>query len=170
MNTKDLAQRDNITAKAIHHGLREEPGKMNKQTGLRERGWLHDEWEVTLTRGADTYPGIKYRTGLGHRTKRPVREDEWNRLDRRLLVSGYRMHDAWIYDKPVPPRAANVLDCLLSDASSASEPFEDWCDSLGYDSDSRKALEIYMECQKVRGELRRLLGAAFQEYLDAERL
>lgn len=170
MNTADLVQRDNITAKAIHCGLHEEPGKMNKRTGLRERGWLHDAWEVTLTRGADAYPGIKYRTGVGHRSKRPVREDGWNRLDRRMLVNGHRMHDAWIYDKPTPPSAADVLDCLLSDASYASEPFEDWCDSFGYDSDSRKALEIYMECQKVHTELRRFLGGAFKEYIDAERL
>jgi hypothetical protein len=43
------------------------------------------------------------------------------------------------------PEAAEVLDCLASDASGYdnARSFEDWCSEYGYDSDSRKAERTY---------------------------
>lgn len=158
MNTADLVKRDGITAASQHLGLQTEPG---------DRPWLHDAWSVTLALGTERLT-VPYRTGIGHRSKRPIREHEWNNLDRRLLVAGSR--PGMIHDRPIPPDAASALDCLLSDASSAAEAFEDWCRDLGYDSDSRKALSIYLECQKVASDLRTFLGAKFAEYMEAERL
>lgn len=58
-----------------------------------------------------------------------------------------------------PPTAADVLSCLVSDAVSVEqEPdFEGWAESLGYDSDSRKAERVYRACARIRGRVRQFL-------------
>ena len=58
--------------------------------------------------------------------------------------------------KPISPRAADVLYCILSDAEAEDCSFSDWCDMFCYDYDSIKALEIYRECEKTGRELRRI--------------
>lgn len=57
------------------------------------------------------------------------------------------------------PEAAEVLDCLASDASSVDqESFEEWCSSFGYDTDSRKAEKTYKACQHGAKRLKAFLG------------
>lgn len=59
---------------------------------------------------------------------------------------------------PVPaPKAADVLYCLLSDATGADISFEEWAGDLGYDPDSRKAESVYNACRDVA----KALAAAF---------
>lgn len=69
------------------------------------------------------------------------------------------------------PSAEDVLDCLLSDASSveSARDFEDWCSNLDYDSDSRKDEKIYKACERIREKLQRFLGDDYETYLYAER-
>lgn len=69
----------------------------------------------------------------------------------------------------VGPVAHDVLDCLLSDADLGANTFDDFCAELGYDTDSRKALESYLECQSMSKKLHRLLGADFDTFAYAER-
>ncbi len=58
------------------------------------------------------------------------------------------------------PKVADVLDCLSSDASSViSESFEDFAATMGYDTDSRKALRTYNVCKRQADKLQRMLGA-----------
>lgn len=73
---------------------------------------------------------------------------------------------------PEPPTAAEVLDSLASDASSADQSFEDWCGDYGYDTDSRKAEAAYNACRETMFNLRKLLGARDLETLlnDVERM
>lgn len=66
------------------------------------------------------------------------------------------------------PTAANVLGCLLSDAISADESFEEWCDNLGFDTDSRKAERTYKVVQAQSEKLKRLLGDDFDRFSQAE--
>ena len=40
-----------------------------------------------------------------------------------------------------------MLHSVVMDSSADNEPFGDWCSNLGYEEDSRKALEIYLLCQ-----------------------
>ena len=72
------------------------------------------------------------------------------------------------------PALRDVLECLASDASSVEceSRFEDWADSLGYDTDSRRAEKIYNLCQNVGNDLRYLLGnGQYQKLLwETERL
>lgn len=64
------------------------------------------------------------------------------------------------------PKASDVLSCMASDASSANEPFEDWCANYGYDTDSRKAEKTYKAVQAQTAKLRKFLGeSAFETLL-----
>ena len=53
-----------------------------------------------------------------------------------------------------PPQVQDVLHSLLLDASNTDQPFEDWCADLGYDTDSIKAHNAYLECVKCGQWLR----------------
>jgi hypothetical protein len=60
------------------------------------------------------------------------------------------------------PSAADVLSCLLSDASvEDATSFEDWCSDFGYDTDSRQAEKTYRDCLFQTKELRAFLGEHF---------
>lgn len=66
------------------------------------------------------------------------------------------------------PTASGVLSCLLSDASSADQPFADWAADCGYSNDSIKALAMFKACQKTRNDLKRFLAADFESFMYAE--
>jgi hypothetical protein len=74
----------------------------------------------------------------------------------------------WAHTKP--PTAADVLDCLASDASGADESFEDWAANYGYDTDSRKAERTYNAVRKQTARLRQFLGDKYEPLLEVERL
>lgn len=61
------------------------------------------------------------------------------------------------------PTASDVLECLLSDASSADESFDEWCANYGESTDSRKAERNYKQVQAQTAKLRRLLGEDYEE-------
>ena len=65
------------------------------------------------------------------------------------------------------PEAADVLDCLVSDASSVAnaQGFEDWAAELGYDTDSRKAHRTYTICQRQADRLKKFMGDEAYETL-----
>lgn len=67
------------------------------------------------------------------------------------------------------PTAADVLACLLSDASSAdsARDFGDFARDFGYDTDSRKAEAVYRACKRTSVKLHRFLGDRFDALLEA---
>ncbi len=73
-----------------------------------------------------------------------------------------------------PPKAADILDCLASDAAGVenARDFEDWASEYGYDTDSRKAECTYHACEKSAAKLKRFLGESAYERLlwETERL
>ena len=46
------------------------------------------------------------------------------------------------------------------DSNSSDCTFEDFCWELGYDTDSRKALETYLSCQENGSKLRKAIPSA----------
>ena len=71
------------------------------------------------------------------------------------------------------PTAADVLDCLASDASTIENTrgFEDWCLDLGYDTDSRKAEKTFKTCEHQSKQLRSFMGEHYENLLwNTERL
>lgn len=66
------------------------------------------------------------------------------------------------------PTAADVVSCLTSDARGGEESFETFCGDYGYDVDSRKAHAVWRQCARIAPRLRRLLGADFDVFANAE--
>ncbi len=58
------------------------------------------------------------------------------------------------------PEAADVLDCLASDAAGVENAtsFEDWASDLGFDTDSRKAERTYKVTIAQSAKLKKFLG------------
>lgn len=70
-------------------------------------------------------------------------------------------------DRPKPPTLDDVLHSLVMDASAEEQGFEYWCHDLGFDPDSRKALDTYLTCQN---NVRRLRKAGINIAAERERL
>lgn len=45
------------------------------------------------------------------------------------------------------PDLWGFINCVISDSDAIHMSFNDWCANFGYDSDSRKALKTYEDCQ-----------------------
>lgn len=94
-------------------------------------------------------------------------EDGWEhnayrvtlRYQGRQMTTPYKTGLGWTN----APTAADVLESLLSDASSIENgnDFEDWASNYGFNPDSRKAEAIYKATVKQTNKLRRLLGDDF---------
>lgn len=67
------------------------------------------------------------------------------------------------------PKLEDVLESLSMDISSADDTFESFCDNCGYDTDSRKAFQIYEACQVIAKDLTALLGRqGIEDLLNVE--
>lgn len=71
----------------------------------------------------------------------------------RLQLGSGLTHDDKGREIPLDP--GSVIAGQLRDAEYGSDTFPDFCASLGYDEDSRKALDIYLKCQAADAALRR---------------
>jgi len=92
--------------------------------------------------------------------------DEWQqksnqytvtlKYDGRQMTIPFFTGQGWSKD----PEVADVVSCLVSDYSciESSRDFYDFCDNLGYDSDSRKSLNTYNQCLNQSKKLEKLLG------------
>ena len=65
------------------------------------------------------------------------------------------------------PAPTDVIVCLAADARIGCELFADFCDNLGYDADSRRALDTYLACQQTAVQLRRLGVLAYLQDPEA---
>ena len=120
-----------------------------------------------------------YSVQIPHRTRpwddkpEPIERSHWHvtlNVGGKLLWVGEYSHGdggmrvgRWF---PAKPKAADVLACLLSDASNADQPFEDWAADLGYNSDSREAYRTWETCVEIRRKLTRSLPD-FEAFAEA---
>ena len=57
----------------------------------------------------------------------------------------------------------------MMDSGTCDQSFDDWCDNLGFDTDSRKALDTYLACQEQASKFRRTFpGVDLREYAPLE--
>lgn len=124
------------------YGYRETPDA-RRRSDDKARVWACDVWRATLTYEGRSW-STEYRTGIGHRAA----------SDTKGFYGGPETAKRKI-------TARNILECLFSDAQSGYDLFESWCEDMGLDSDSRKALDTYLQCQRTSRELRRLFGADY---------
>lgn len=146
-------------------------------TGQQKRDeWDCDGWRCTFQKQTRSNPAKPYAsetfefyTGTGCREENRV-------MARQLLREGYKrhLHGARFaaVSKPVPPHPADVLNSLIRDSDACGMSFYEWCGEFGYDTDSRKAHQTYMDCQANAEKLARVftpdvirqLSEALQEY------
>lgn len=94
---------------------------------------------------------FEYFTGLGHGVKR---DTIWGSKGKpKEPCIGTQSY--WVRI----PSIDDLLECIESDASASERSFDDWCGDLGYDTDSRKALETYLSCQEIGQKLRKVKRA-----------
>ena len=124
--------------------------------------WPHDVWSVTLRNGDKTHT-TEFKCSIGHRIRSGSRGAQYY-VERLGWLDDVKAAEAAL-TKPVAPTTADVLACLLSDASGAGETFEEWCSNFGYSDDSMKAMETYRACQKTRSALQRFLGGELMDRL-----
>ena len=100
-------------------------------TGKQTRDkWDCDAWLCKFSASTGNSKSFEFFTGLGHRKN----------------------------GKPVKPCTSDVLYSLVMDSSAENEAFEDWCSNYGFDTDSRKALDTYLQCQSNGKKIRAILG------------
>lgn len=98
-----------------------------------ESGWKHYAWQVNFCPPQKGIISLPYKCGTGHVTKTKA---------------------AWQAPRPIPPKPCEVLACYCRDWMDSDCAFDSWCDSLGYDSDSRKVFAIYEECRAIGPKLK----------------
>lgn len=133
------------------------------------KGWEHDAWRVTFTRDGREPFALDYRMGIGNR-KLPAGYVNPAAIGPAPLRHGTI---AWAEREarkvPQAPHPADILYSVISD-DPRGESFGDWCANFGYDDDSRRAMDIYLSCQKQTDDARRFFGAelirAFAEALQ----
>ena len=107
----------------------EEPPAVPRVVTPYTMGCAHRRFVKSKERVPNNYPGKPKGCGLG----RPATE-------------------------PMPPVFEDVLQSLLLDAECVrhGQPFEEFCNDLGYNPDSRKDHLIYLACQEIWHGLVRL--------------
>ncbi len=145
-------------------------------------GGRHDGWHVTLKRGTLTLE-TDFWQGTAHREfKRfvnawalPKSSEGWRKVtearDLPHHVKRPTVHDMEVtWFRPIPPKASDVLGCLVADAGHVDngESFEDFCSMLDLDTDSRKAEQSYNACQRIALQLRGFLGEHYDRAKNAE--
>lgn len=118
--------------------------------------WQCDEWRITFSRGKESET-FQYFTGLGHREETGEYKLTMAHLKNASPHCIARV-EAEKLKKPKAPHAAGVIHSLALDAQMANGTFEEFCGDLGYDTDSRKALENYLQYQKDGERFRRIVG------------
>ena len=141
-----------------------------------------DEWQDSAHRWLVVINGqeFNYYTGLAYREYKnilglPSKTNKWQKSDfeklryKNLTENGFKnmLHNS----EATPPKLEDVLYALTRDADALDMGFEDWAENFGYDVDSRKALQIYLDCQENANKLIRAnvaplatLTEHFQDY------
>lgn len=141
--------------------------------------WYNFKWEIKINSKYST----EYRLGLGHcTTKMPSNKKMYKSIVKSQISEAHLIEilkakknsrvSSWDAEQVRMlwvkiPTVKEILYALATDASLAEGTFKDFCDNLGYDSDSRKALDIYLRCQETHNMLR-MLKLDTQRILDWE--
>lgn len=167
----DLVLRWMVEDRARINGARTEHGRATIKEEVHDHMRLrHFEWSITITGkvpnlgvsySAGTLAAIKYVSSL---IQQQIRHD--------TRIDGYKRGafgtgSMELIAKHAAVPLYDVVVALLHDASGADNTFEDWCSNCGYDTDSRRAMDMYLTCQKTLTWCRKWFGL---DYSDAAAL
>lgn len=126
-----------------------------------------DDWHDTVQKFMFTIKGktFEFYTGIGHRESTAMfskdRED-YSRL-KNANLNDYGLKQFLILSRATMPTIEDLFYSLVMDSSASDETFSDWCGNFGYETDSRKALSIYEECQENAIKMRGLTSATLDQ-------
>jgi hypothetical protein len=135
-----------------------------------------DDWHETAHMWYVTINGVglEYYTGLGHRVELKYYSGDGRNSYKELKnknLSQFGFEQLLIVSKAVPPKIDDVVHGLIMDSEARRMPFDEWCESFGYDTDSRKAFKMYEACLENEKKLRAMnlgtlneLAELFQDY------
>lgn len=160
-----LKEIDGLEIESSHMGLEEKT--IEKSEWHPASKYLQDKWSVTIRFNNHSYT-TEYYTGIGHRkligSDKKEGNKYWDQFSGQYKTEKEACKANWL--KVIEPKLDDVMACFLIDAGSAYGTFEDFCGNFGYDSDSRKALEIYLNCQKTRDVMLKMFGRTLFEELS----
>lgn len=120
--------------------------------------WTKDcpptQFQIVVSKNGTALYTTEYSQGIGH----CLYGDERNRNTYGKPVSNNFFGQKIKFDerevlrkaRPATPTIANVLYCLMMDASGVQgTSFKNWAAEYGYSDDSIKAQKIYMQCQET---------------------
>lgn len=126
-NTTKIHSIDDLEQLPITISYAGQTTKSGHEWGGGGRPWECDQWRVVIkSESGSAQHTFDYYTGLG------LRRD----------------------GAPDQPSVANVLHALLMDSSTSDQKFQEWCDEMGYSSDSRRAYTVYKACLRIARKLR----------------
>lgn len=116
----------------------------------------HLRWSVSVRRNGEEFHRVDYSQGAA------FAPSYTQKFGPGLTVAVVRECETGYTERGTPvkqPKTADVVHCLLMDASGTEGGFESWAADLGYDSDSRGAERIYNACRAVSVVLNRTFTA-----------
>lgn len=177
MKYQEIIEREKLTMTAIFVPL--------SQSRNASTGWQSLNWKVTIARKGRPFLTTDYAQGAG---LAPANKDRRYLGQRHVMAralalqceSGMQLHKSVFFDEPRastkpidPPSIVDVLYSLCSDSDVLEyASFAEWCSDFGYDTDSRKAKDIYDQCLSIALNMRGTLGdsvlselrESFQDY------
>ena len=123
-----------------------EPSGVKQETEKNHEGksqtYISDTFKIVLT---NTKTGRNMDVPFSMRTGNRTTYDKLHPMSRGVTIGDVEMAESTAcVSSPLP---LDILDCLMSD-DFQDMLFEDWCDEYGYDTDSRKAFQIYETCRE----------------------
>ncbi len=143
---------------------------IRKETGH----WPMLMYRPTLTwsdgKGRSVTHTFDYGAGIGH--VRGLKTSNLTVFDLDVLKAVYETgyNPQYPHEPAYTPELADVLYCLIMDSYVLDySNFEDWAESLGYDTDSRSAEKTYRACIENALKLRQLIDidaarVAFEDF------
>lgn len=151
--------------------------------GKDDSGWEHFAWDVellnmqgrhTLTTTELANPAttprysLVFKKGMAHQGFYNPLTKKWREATQKEIKDdSFRSYKRL---RPIPPLLMEVISHLhLACTTIETTPlFPDYCENLGYSSDSMKAKEIYDAGVETYRKLRKFFGNKFREFLACE--
>lgn len=125
------------------------------------------DWHETAQKFLFTIKGktFEYYTGIGHRESAAMfsqDREEYNRL-KNANLNDYGLKSFLKLSRATLPTIEGLFYSLVMNSSAADQTFSDWCSDFGYETDSRKALQTYEDCQESAVKMRGLTSATLDQ-------